>query len=146
MKTLYTKILYISELVNTHILKNILRFFDAFGSGSYNSTNGNRKNKGVDFICIPGQEVFSPISGKVVSKFYTMIIGDMVATCHCEGKIEYKNIQNNKTMTNDTDYLIVQKKDKIIIIYPTDLQKANITFSQFLLMPGSHRKLFFHLL
>ena len=54
MKTVYMKILYISELINTHILKNILRFFDVFGSGSYNSTNGNRKNKSVDFICIPG--------------------------------------------------------------------------------------------
>ncbi|MCP5498535.1 MAG: FecR domain-containing protein [Leptospiraceae bacterium] len=69
------------------------------------------------------------VAGIRGTKFYTMINGDMVFTCHCEGKIEYKNIQDNKTLTNDTDYLIVQKKDKVVIIYPADLQKANIGFS-----------------
>jgi len=38
---------------------------DQAGSGSWGSPRGNRRHKGVDFACEPGQPVYSPITGKV---------------------------------------------------------------------------------
>lgn len=40
---------------------------DAAGSGLYGASRGNRKHRGVDYLCRPGGLVFSPVAG-VVSK------------------------------------------------------------------------------
>lgn len=38
---------------------------DRAGNGMYGASRGLRKHKGCDFLCIPGQEVYAPISGTV---------------------------------------------------------------------------------
>ena len=38
---------------------------DEAGSGIYGAKRGDHTHKGVDFVCIPGQEVYAPISGVV---------------------------------------------------------------------------------
>ena len=43
-----------------------VRGYDAWGGGEYGARRGADIHKGVDFICIPGQFVVAPISGKVV--------------------------------------------------------------------------------
>lgn len=43
---------------------------DTEGQGYYGAPRGNRKHKGVDFECVPGQPVFSPIDGKVIRQAY----------------------------------------------------------------------------
>ena len=38
---------------------------DTQGSGLYGSNRGIRSHKGVDFECKPGQNIYSPINGKI---------------------------------------------------------------------------------
>jgi len=41
---------------------------DSHGNGSYGSKRGNRLHEGRDYICDPGQSVYSPISGVISRK------------------------------------------------------------------------------
>jgi len=41
-----------------------LRGRDKFGNGWYGASRGVRKHEGLDFCCVPDEEIFSPISGK----------------------------------------------------------------------------------
>jgi len=43
---------------------------DGAGQGHYGAARGDRKHKGVDLECIPGQPVCSPIEGKIVRVAY----------------------------------------------------------------------------
>lgn len=43
-----------------------VRGLDKHGSGSYGAGRGNKLHKGADYICIPGQDIVSPIKGVVV--------------------------------------------------------------------------------
>jgi murein DD-endopeptidase MepM/ murein hydrolase activator NlpD len=43
-----------------------IRDNDKWGSGRYGASRGDRKHKGTDYICRPGQEIKSPINGKIV--------------------------------------------------------------------------------
>lgn len=47
-----------------------VRTWDDFGSGYFGTGRGDRKHAGVDFICIPGQTVVAPYSGKIVRIAY----------------------------------------------------------------------------
>jgi len=47
-----------------------IRGSDPFGSGAYGASRGDRKHEGVDIVTIPGQDIFSPITGKVVRIAY----------------------------------------------------------------------------
>jgi len=38
---------------------------DTAGDGRFGSPRGNRKHLGVDFLCVPGQNILSPVTGKV---------------------------------------------------------------------------------
>lgn len=40
-----------------------VRALDKWGDGRYGAPRGGRRHKGVDFICIPNQEIVSPING-----------------------------------------------------------------------------------
>lgn len=41
------------------------RKWDKHGSGAYGAPRGGRAHKGVDYVCVPGQVVVSPIAGTV---------------------------------------------------------------------------------
>ncbi len=43
-----------------------VRTKDNWGEGRYGASRGNRKHKGVDYICKPGQKVVSPINGIII--------------------------------------------------------------------------------
>lgn len=43
---------------------------DTEGQGYYGASRGNRKHKGIDFECVVGQPVLSPIAGKIVRVAY----------------------------------------------------------------------------
>ncbi len=45
--------------------KSSIRGTDNHGSGKYGASRGNRLHKGIDFICQPGQRIYSPIDGKI---------------------------------------------------------------------------------
>lgn len=42
------------------------RGLDKYGSGAYGAGRGNRIHRGADYICVPGQDVVSPVSGTVI--------------------------------------------------------------------------------
>lgn len=44
---------------------------DPAGDGHFGAPRGSRKHTGVDFVCVPGAEVLSPISGIVTKLGYT---------------------------------------------------------------------------
>lgn len=41
------------------------RGFDDFGSGAFHASRGNRKHNGVDYACVPGQDIYMPVEGKI---------------------------------------------------------------------------------
>ena len=43
-----------------------VRGLDKHGSGEYGAGRGGRLHRGADYICIPGQEVVSPITGTII--------------------------------------------------------------------------------
>lgn len=43
-----------------------LRGEDAWGSGAYGAPRGGRAHQGIDLVVTPGEEMLSPISGRVV--------------------------------------------------------------------------------
>jgi murein DD-endopeptidase MepM/ murein hydrolase activator NlpD len=47
-----------------------IRGLDDWGSGHYGAPRGNRVHNGTDFICVPGQDVYAPITGKIVRVAY----------------------------------------------------------------------------
>jgi murein DD-endopeptidase MepM/ murein hydrolase activator NlpD len=42
-----------------------IRGCDRHGCGHYGASRGNRAHAGVDFVTVPGQDIYSPIEGKV---------------------------------------------------------------------------------
>jgi hypothetical protein len=42
-----------------------VRGADKYGIGRYGASRGDERHKGADYLCEPGQEVLSPIQGKV---------------------------------------------------------------------------------
>jgi murein DD-endopeptidase MepM/ murein hydrolase activator NlpD len=44
--------------------------FDSKGSGAFGASRGSRMHKGTDYLCSPGQDVYSPISGHVMRVAY----------------------------------------------------------------------------
>ena len=46
-----------------------IRYADAWGRGHYGaSRDHNRRHKGVDYLCEPGQQIRAPVSGRIVRK------------------------------------------------------------------------------
>ncbi len=43
-----------------------VRVKDVWGEGRYGVSRGDRKHKGADYTCRSGQEVVSPINGKII--------------------------------------------------------------------------------
>jgi len=71
-----------------------IRGIDVWGQGKYGAPrdNGTRIHEGADFICIPGQDIVSPINGVVVrekipysTKSQGILFGGLlIKNSHCE--------------------------------------------------------------
>lgn len=62
------------------------------------------------------------------TKFFTLIKGEMIATCHCQGQIEYQNSQSQQKYVNEEDYFLVQQGKKTIMLTAKDLQAINLPY------------------
>jgi len=52
------------------IIQPAKRQSDSFGSGHYGASRGSRKHNGIDYACLPGGKVLSPVSGSVTKLGY----------------------------------------------------------------------------
>ena len=43
---------------------------DDYGSGEYGASRGGRLHRGVDYACVAGSEIYSPVEGKVTKLGY----------------------------------------------------------------------------
>lgn len=66
------------------------------------------------------------VAGVRGTKFFTFTHGDTTGTCHCEGKIAYKNMSTGKEEVNDQDYLMYYRGDKTVKLLVDDLKKAGL--------------------
>ena len=46
------------------------RISDKWGQGHYGAPRGNHTHHGIDYICLVGQEIISPVNGKVTKLGY----------------------------------------------------------------------------
>ena len=107
-----------------HISKtgNDLEFFQEKGN-TWLSSNKLLKDQSVSL------KTPTTVAGVRGTKFYTYRFGDIVGTCHCEGQVEMTNAVSNKKSVNKSDYLLVQKNDKLITLSPDDLREINLPYS-----------------
>ena len=67
------------------------------------------------------------VAGVRGTKFFTTILpGGLTGTCHCEGKISYKNSVSGKEEVNDGDYLMFYRGPKAVKVTLEDLRKLGI--------------------
>ncbi len=66
------------------------------------------------------------VAGVRGTKFFTFIEGGMTGTCHCEGKISYKNTLTGKEEVNDGDYLMFYQGQKSVKVTLEDIKKLGI--------------------
>jgi hypothetical protein len=66
------------------------------------------------------------VAGVRGTKFFTFIEGGMTGTCHCEGKISYKNTVSGKEEVNDGDYLMFYQGQKAVKVTLEDIKKLGI--------------------
>ena len=65
---------------------------DSWGDGHYGAPRGDRTHKGTDYICIPGQPVYSPITGtalRVAKPYDGPYSGIMIQGKHVAVKLFY---------------------------------------------------------
>lgn len=46
------------------------RGIDAWGSGEFGASRGNRKHNGIDYACYPGTAIYSPVDGTITKHGY----------------------------------------------------------------------------
>ncbi|MBS0618718.1 MAG: FecR domain-containing protein [Spirochaetes bacterium] len=66
------------------------------------------------------------IAGVRGTKFYTAANGETTGTCHCEGKIDFKNVASGKDEINNEDYLMFYRGSKAVKITPADFKSLGI--------------------
>ncbi len=66
------------------------------------------------------------VAGVRGTKFFTFTEGGTTGTCHCEGKIAYKNMATGKEEINDEDYLMYYRGDKAVKLLVADFKKAGL--------------------
>jgi FecR protein len=67
------------------------------------------------------------VAGVRGTKFFTTVLpGGLTGTCHCEGKISYKNTVSGKEEINDGDYLVFYRGPKAVKVTLEDLKKLGI--------------------
>lgn len=67
------------------------------------------------------------VAGVRGTKFFTTILpGGLTGTCHCEGKISYKNTVSGKEEVNDGDYLMFYRDKKAVKVTLEDIKKLGL--------------------
>jgi murein DD-endopeptidase MepM/ murein hydrolase activator NlpD len=65
-----------------------LRNTDIYGSGAFGASRGSRKHAGLDIIAQPGDDVVSPLDGRVV-RIGLAYYGSVLGSLHIQGVGEY---------------------------------------------------------
>lgn len=60
------------------------------------------------------------------TKFFTFTDGTNTGTCHCEGKIAFKNTATGKEEENDRDYLMYYRGAKAVKVTVEELKKIGL--------------------
>jgi hypothetical protein len=60
------------------------------------------------------------------TKFFTFTDGANTGTCHCEGKIAFKNNASGKEEVNDRDYIMYFRQDKAVKVFVEELKKIGL--------------------
>ncbi|AFM12614.1 FecR family protein [Turneriella parva] len=60
------------------------------------------------------------------TKFFTFTDGRNTGTCHCEGKIAFKNTTSGKEEVNDRDYIMYYREGKAVKVLIEDLKKLGL--------------------
>lgn len=75
------------------------RGVDNYGSGAWGAGRGNRKHLGVDYICVPSQQIYAPIAGKIVREARPYASDDysgcLIEGEHMHVKIFYMTVADN---------------------------------------------------
>ena len=66
------------------------------------------------------------VAGVRGTKFFTFTDGATTGTCHCEGKIAYKNLATGKEEVNDQDYVMYYRGNKAVTVMVDDLKKMRL--------------------
>lgn len=60
------------------------------------------------------------------TKFFTFTDGVNTGTCHCEGKIAFKNLATGKEEENDRDYIMYYRGNKAVKVTVEELKKLGL--------------------
>ncbi|HNL10142.1 MAG TPA: FecR domain-containing protein [Turneriella sp.] len=60
------------------------------------------------------------------TKFFTFTDGTNTGTCHCEGKIAFKNLVSGKEEENDRDYIMYYRDKKAVKVTVEELKKIGL--------------------
>ncbi|GAB4429209.1 MAG: FecR domain-containing protein [Turneriella sp.] len=60
------------------------------------------------------------------TKFFTFTDGTNTGTCHCEGKIAFKNLVTGKEEENDRDYIMYYRQKKAVKVTVEELKKIGL--------------------
>jgi len=84
------------------------RGIDAFGSGAFGSSRGDRKHKGIDYACEPGTEILSPCIGKVTKIGYP----------YPNSTYRYVEVTDLSKLRNRVFYIkpVVKKGDQVTVL------------------------------
>lgn len=123
-----------------------LRGCDPLGCGSFGASRGSRSHNGIDIVATPGQDIFSPINGKVtrvaypysddlsytgleivndnykVKMFYlspTIVIGKTVKAGEKIGIAQNISVKHGEAMVNHVHFEVRNSANQLI--NPTDL-------------------------
>lgn len=66
------------------------------------------------------------VAGVRGTKFFTFTDGSTTGTCHCEGKIAYKNLSTGKEEVNDQDYIMYYRGNRAVKVLVEDFKKAGL--------------------
>lgn len=66
------------------------------------------------------------LAGVRGTKFFTFTDGTNTGTCHCEGKISFRNLVSGKEEVNDRDYLMYYRGDKAVKVTMDELRKIGL--------------------
>ena len=67
------------------------------------------------------------VAGVRGTKFLTVTNGETTGTCHCEGKIAFKNNLSGKEEENDRDYLMFYRGKKSVKLLAADFKKMGLS-------------------
>lgn len=115
------------------------RGVDVWGQGRYGAPRdgGKRIHKGADFVCIPGQDIVSPINGVVVrekipysTKSHGVLFGGLlIKNSHCEITMFYFEPLREILRMPITKGQVIGKAQDIGLRYPGIIPHIHLEFT-----------------